>query len=239
MDRREPQPVTGDWIARDHPGRTQGVASDRGKDYNHSTYCDLVITGLVGLRPRADDIVEVNPLVPEGPGTTSAWTTSATMAAMLTILYDKTGERYGKGKGLRVFADGHEIAVAEGTPSGSPLRCPALAQHRRPAATRRGRMDQVPRIPCWAAARHLLRRLPAPRGRHVTACGSPGGPRRAWPWSKARTASTGAKPEIVLGPDPETDWEADINRPVVSVAATVSPLVHWPGPRPVLDRLHD
>ena len=31
----------------------------------------------------------------------------------LTILYDKTGQRYGKGKGLRVFADGKEIATSE------------------------------------------------------------------------------------------------------------------------------
>ena len=29
----------------------------------------------------------------------------------LTILWDKTGERYGKGTGLRVFADGKEIAA--------------------------------------------------------------------------------------------------------------------------------
>jgi hypothetical protein len=28
----------------------------------------------------------------------------------LTILWDKTGQRYGKGKGLRVFADGKGIA---------------------------------------------------------------------------------------------------------------------------------
>ena len=28
----------------------------------------------------------------------------------LTILYDKTGERYHHGKGMRVFADGKEIA---------------------------------------------------------------------------------------------------------------------------------
>jgi hypothetical protein len=31
----------------------------------------------------------------------------------LTILWDKTGTRYGKGKGLRVFADGKEIAAAD------------------------------------------------------------------------------------------------------------------------------
>jgi hypothetical protein len=32
---------------------------------------------------------------------------------MLTILYDKTGSRYHKGQGFRLFADGKEIARAE------------------------------------------------------------------------------------------------------------------------------
>ena len=31
----------------------------------------------------------------------------------LTILWDKTGQRYDKGVGLRVLADGQEIAAAE------------------------------------------------------------------------------------------------------------------------------
>ena len=29
----------------------------------------------------------------------------------LTIVFDKDGTRYGKGKGLRIFADGNEIAT--------------------------------------------------------------------------------------------------------------------------------
>jgi len=31
---------------------------------------------------------------------------------ILTIVWDKTGTRYGKGKGLSVFADGEKIAHA-------------------------------------------------------------------------------------------------------------------------------
>jgi hypothetical protein len=66
-------PTTGDWISRTRLKTwTNGTwdtgkgGVERGKDYNHSTYCDLVISGLIGLRPRADAIVEVNPLVPQG-----------------------------------------------------------------------------------------------------------------------------------------------------------------------------
>jgi len=59
-------PSTGEWIARSILHKLNRPDKDRGRDYNHSGYCDIIITGLVGLRPRADDVVEVNQLVPEG-----------------------------------------------------------------------------------------------------------------------------------------------------------------------------
>jgi hypothetical protein len=105
-------PYTGDWISRTRLKTWKNGTWDagkggveRGKDYNHSTYCDLVISGLIGLRPRADNVVEVNPLVP------ADWASFCLdqvpyHGRMLTILWDKTGKKYGKGKGLRVFADG-------------------------------------------------------------------------------------------------------------------------------------
>lgn len=113
-------PFTGEWIARkrceEHndelvkKGQADKVLRERGKDYNHSSYCDLVITGLVGLRPRADDVVEVNPLVPDGMWDWFCLDKVAYHGRPLTIIWDKTGEKYGKGKGLQVFADGQEIA---------------------------------------------------------------------------------------------------------------------------------
>jgi hypothetical protein len=113
-------PATGDWIARTRlktwkngtwdPGKG---GEERGKDYNHSTYCDLVITGLAGLRPRADDTVEVNPLVPDGRWIWFCLDNVRYHGRTLTIVWDKDGTRYGKGKGLRVFADGLEISRSE------------------------------------------------------------------------------------------------------------------------------
>ena len=109
-------PATGDWISRtrlkawkDGTWDAGKGGVERGKDYNHSTYCDLVISGLIGLRPRADETVEVNPLVPE------SWASFCLdripyHGHQLTILWDRTGLRYQKGIGLRVFADGIEIA---------------------------------------------------------------------------------------------------------------------------------
>ena len=113
-------PFTGVWIARkmllaqDAKRRAQGRKSnhikERGKDYNHSSYCDLVITGLVGLRPRGDDVVEVNPLVPAGVWDYFCLDHVAYHGRVLTIVWDKTGKKYGRGAGLYVLADGKEIA---------------------------------------------------------------------------------------------------------------------------------
>src|SRR5262249_23856090 len=95
-----------------HPdtGSFEGHDSyNHSEHYFHSGYCDLVITGLVGLRPRDDDMLEVNPLAPE------EWDYFALedvpyRGRLLTILWDKTGRRYARGTGLRVFAGGREIA---------------------------------------------------------------------------------------------------------------------------------
>jgi len=114
-------PANGDWLSRTRLKSWKNGSWDagkggqeRGKDYNHSTYCDLVISGLVGLRPRADETVEVNPLLPDGTWEYFCLDRVRYHGHWLTILYDKTGERYHKGKGLRVFADGTELASARG-----------------------------------------------------------------------------------------------------------------------------
>ena len=106
-------PYTGVWIARALLKQRGSKIPERGKDYNHSTYCDLIITGLVGLRPRADDTVEVNPLIPDGVWDYFCLDNVHYHGHILTILYDKTGNRYGKGKGLRLLVDGKEIAASE------------------------------------------------------------------------------------------------------------------------------
>ncbi|NBS53226.1 MAG: glycoside hydrolase, partial [Spartobacteria bacterium] len=62
---------------------------------------------------RSDDIVEVNPLVPEGALEYFCLDNVSYHGHNLTILWDKTGERYGRGRGLRVLADGKEIARSE------------------------------------------------------------------------------------------------------------------------------
>lgn len=106
-------PYTGDWIARTLLRQRHQQPEERGKDYNHSTFCDLVITGLVGLRPRADQVVEVNPLLPEEAMDYFCLDNVRYHGRLMTILYDKTGEHYGRGRGLHVFANGRHIAGSQ------------------------------------------------------------------------------------------------------------------------------
>ena len=77
--------------------------------YLHSGFVDLVITGLVGLRPRADDSLELNPLVPDD-WDYFALDDVAYHGHRISIVWDRNGDRYGKGTGLTVFADGRAIA---------------------------------------------------------------------------------------------------------------------------------
>lgn len=113
-------PFTGTWIARmrvmqrnetqRQRGQTSGILVERGKDYNHSTFCDLIISGLVGLRPRADELVEVNPLVPEDRWDWFRLDNVSYHGRMLRITWDRDGTKYGQGPGLRLCADGQLIA---------------------------------------------------------------------------------------------------------------------------------
>ncbi len=96
--------VTGDWI-----DGTNG----RSRFYNHSTFADVVITGLIGLRPRADDLVNVHPLVPVPVWDWFCIDAVPYHGRMLTILWDRNGSRYGRGAGLRILAGGREIAGTE------------------------------------------------------------------------------------------------------------------------------
>jgi len=113
-------PQTGDWISRTRLKAWKNGTWDagkggeeRGKDYNHSTYCDLVISGLIGLRPSLGKTVEVNPLVPDGTWDYFCLDNVRYHGHTLTIVYDRTGERYQKGKGLHLFANGKEIGASE------------------------------------------------------------------------------------------------------------------------------
>jgi hypothetical protein len=100
------------WIAEDLDGVTGRWIVDKPRSlfYNHSGYCDLVITGLVGLRPRPDGRVVVNPLVPGEAWDWFALDGIAYRGHTLGIFYDREGERFGRGRGLTLWIDGRRAA---------------------------------------------------------------------------------------------------------------------------------
>lgn len=93
--------VTGDWI---------NGKGGRSRDYNHSTFADLLITGVIGLQPRADGIVEITPLLPDGTWDWFCLDGVKYHGHLLTIFWDKDGSHYSRGQGLAVLVDGKEIA---------------------------------------------------------------------------------------------------------------------------------
>jgi hypothetical protein len=93
--------VTGDWI---------NGQDGRSRFYNHSTFADLLITGVVGLRPRDDDVIELHPLLPDGVWDWFCLEGVSYHGHTLTILWDKDGKRYGRGSGLALFVEGKQIA---------------------------------------------------------------------------------------------------------------------------------
>jgi hypothetical protein len=95
--------VTGAWI---------NGKNDRSRYYNHSAYADLLITGVIGLIPRADDVVEINPLLPADTWDWFCLDGLKYHSHMLTVIWDKDGSRYGRGAGLQILANGKPIATS-------------------------------------------------------------------------------------------------------------------------------
>ncbi|HEY7089707.1 MAG TPA: glycosyl hydrolase family 65 protein [Tepidisphaeraceae bacterium] len=93
--------TTGEWLKGNNP---------RSRYYNHSTFCDLVIGGLVGIVPRADQSVEVSPLLPEDAWDWFCLQRLPYHGRELTVIWDRNGERFGQGAGLSLLVDEKRIA---------------------------------------------------------------------------------------------------------------------------------
>lgn len=94
---------TKEFVVREnhHPEENRWLA--QAKDYNHSTFVDNVLSGLLGVRPDEEKLV-IHPLIPD------SWeyfclTDVCWCGKNLTVVYDKTGKKYQVGQGLMVFVD--------------------------------------------------------------------------------------------------------------------------------------
>ena len=102
-------PFTGDWISRSMLQQRKQIPQERGRDYNHSSFCDLVITGLIGLRPQVKDTLVVNPLLEDKQWDYFCLDKVYYHGKMITIMYDRTGKKYNKGVGLSIFVNGEKV----------------------------------------------------------------------------------------------------------------------------------
>lgn len=96
-------PDNGSWAGHDVPGHSE--------HYYHSSYVDLVISDLIGLKAQANDSIIVNPLVPK------EWDYFVLEDVnyhghSISIVWDRTGNKYNQGKGFQLISDGVTIASA-------------------------------------------------------------------------------------------------------------------------------
>ncbi|MCF7730631.1 MAG: discoidin domain-containing protein [Akkermansiaceae bacterium] len=108
-------PFTGSWNGHD--------MANRSEHYFHSGFTDLIITGLVGIQPATGDNLTIHPLAPDD------WDYFALdnlpyHGHLLSIVWDRTGDRYHAGKGFRIRVDGRQLAEAP-TPGKLTVNLPA------------------------------------------------------------------------------------------------------------------
>jgi predicted GH43/DUF377 family glycosyl hydrolase len=218
-------PYTGDWLARTRLKTWKNGTWDphkggkeRGKDYNHSGYCDLIISGLVGLRPRADNIVVVNPLIPADTWDWFCLDNVFYHGRMVTILWDRTGKKYNRGKGLRVFADGTQIAQSDVLCRISgQLPAAGYDQQKR---TREGETatgwQKYENNPVLGGKLGTCFDVAVLRERSAYRMYFSWRPKKSVGLVESPDGIHWGEPRIVLGPNPESGWEDNINRPIVA-----------------------
>jgi hypothetical protein len=84
-------PFTGDWISRTMLKARGHKPVERGKDYNHSAFCDFIISDLVGIRPSTDNTLTIHPLVPEDHWEWFCLDRVKYHDKLVTIIWDKNG----------------------------------------------------------------------------------------------------------------------------------------------------
>jgi hypothetical protein len=112
-----------------HPDEDRWIYDSRNhsEDYNHSTFNDLVLSGLFGIRPQQDDSVRVAPLAPRD-WDHFAVENVAYHGHNLSVVWDRDGSTYDAGAGFSVWLDGElvhrqaelgeiEVPVAEPRPA--------------------------------------------------------------------------------------------------------------------------
>lgn len=105
-------PFAGEWLARSLLNKQSNSREERGMAYNHSTFCDLILSGLCGIDATEDGRLLVDPLTPE------TWEYFSVeqipvLGHSVGVYWDKNGSLYGYPPGLTIIADGKTVAHSE------------------------------------------------------------------------------------------------------------------------------
>lgn len=121
-------PYTGDWISRtllktwrNGTWSSSKGGKERGKDYNHSTFVDLLLSGLLGFIPRSSNSFEIRPLFQRDKEDVLVWNyfcfhNIKYRGHLVTIMYDKDGSKYGHLQGFQVYVDRNIVYLSTEVP---------------------------------------------------------------------------------------------------------------------------
>ena len=73
----------------------------------------MIISGLVGIQPQLDGTIIIESLLPEGKWDWFSLSKVYIAGKEITVVYDKTGKKYGRGKGFSVFVVGKMTAHSD------------------------------------------------------------------------------------------------------------------------------
>ncbi|QYE33624.1 glycogen debranching protein (plasmid) [Polymorphobacter sp. PAMC 29334] len=87
------------------------VGLARSHHYFHSGFEDLILGGVVGIRPREDDVLEIDPLASDDASDLApmSWFIAQDVpyhGHLVTVAYDRGGKHFGGTVGLAVYVDG-------------------------------------------------------------------------------------------------------------------------------------
>jgi F5/8 type C domain/Trehalase len=100
--------------------------------YNHSSYNNLIISGLCGIQPSPGDTLTIHPLIDDSIDYFYLGDAKY-HGHKLTVIYDKDGSKYNVGKGLTVFIDDKKTELIKNQDKykvyvGAPVLTPSIPQ---------------------------------------------------------------------------------------------------------------
>lgn len=130
IDKNQSKPYLAEALNPDTGSFEGHDGYNHSEHYFHSSFNDLVITGLVGLKTHADNTLEIDPLAP------ASWRYFALddleyRGHRLSIYWDKDGSYYHRGSGLCVLMDGKPL-VSRPTMGKITAKLPAFSEIRDP-----------------------------------------------------------------------------------------------------------